>query len=100
MGKGENASCLHFLILLQCFQKASFTEFLKLGILFVLNSEILITMKFKGVADEKLNVAHVKRSIPERRGNTVGEVENAGYQMSLGLQILHIKVKNTIFHVL
>ena len=32
VGKGENAGYQHFLLFPQCFQKASFTEVLKVGI--------------------------------------------------------------------
>ena len=32
VGKGENAGYLHFLLFLQCFQKASFQGSLKVGI--------------------------------------------------------------------
>ena len=32
VGKGENAGYQHFLLFPQCFQKASFSEFFKVGI--------------------------------------------------------------------
>ena len=32
VGKGENAGYQHFLLFPQCFQKASFTDLLKVGI--------------------------------------------------------------------
>ena len=65
-GKGENDGYQHFLLLPQCFQKASSTGSLKVGIMWDLNmnkfnplpnNKILDVTKLKAFADDILNIA-------------------------------------------
>ena len=56
VGKGENAGYQHFLLFAQCFQKASFSRSLKVGIVWIRvnplpDNKILDLSEFKQVAE-------------------------------------------------
>ena len=85
MGKGENASFQHFLLFSQCFQKATFSELLEVGIVWyriklLPNDKILALSKLKAFADDKFNVAQIVILLLDRIEDIAGKGENAGIQ--------------------
>ena len=61
VGKGENAGNQHFLLFLQCFQKATVSGSLKVGIVWfrvntLTDDKILDLSKLKQIADDILKV--------------------------------------------
>ena len=83
--KGENAGYQHFLLFPQCFQKASFSGLLILGLYgkrltLYQTTTVLGLSKLNKIADDYFNVAQMVHFFFDRLENIVGKGENAGYQ--------------------
>ena len=85
MGKGENAGYQHFLLFVQCFQRALYPGSSKVGIVSkrvnsLLNDKIQDWSKLKAQADNKINATEESKFVLQRVENIVQKEENAGYQ--------------------
>ena len=94
--KGENAGYQHFLLFPHCFQKASFSRSLKVGIVwlrvnFIQDKKILDRPKLKAFTNNKLNVTHIMKFVFKRAENIVGKGNNAFNQHFLLLPQLFKK---------
>ena len=78
MGKGENAGYQHFLLFLQCFQKASYSKLLKVGIVWQrvkteMISVLVIRSRTSPTRVGQKNTSY--REIHSEKGQTLGRVE-------------------------
>ena len=97
IGKGENAGYQHFFLFPQCFQKASFSELLKVRIMCgnlrvkgdnepITKQQIFILIQIESLhnyTDNKINVIKKLTFALERVENIRGKGEKADHQHSL-----------------
>ena len=82
MGKGENAGYQHFLLFPLCFQKASFSGSLKVGIVWIRVKDLGLSLQ--GI-EPNINMNQKLKSDLGRSETIMGKEENAGFQQFLHL---------------